>query len=153
MCDHGHEANPAPRPTAQSVAITGHQSTKLRSAAVCLEFLAFFLLLLPWHDVGTYDVHTKTGGPNGSIRNEHELGHGANSGLKIAINLCEEVKSKHPKITYADLYQDSLESPEEGRLSDAKQVKLISCVMQLIPKMTMQLWNQRLPKRQSILRT
>ncbi|XP_062098024.1 L-ascorbate peroxidase 3-like isoform X6 [Humulus lupulus] len=121
MCDHGHEANPAPRPTAQSVAITGHQSTKLRSAAVCLEFLAFFLLLLPWHDVGTYDVHTKTGGPNGSIRNEHELGHGANSGLKIAINLCEEVKSKHPKITYADLYQDSLESPEEGRLSDAKQ--------------------------------
>ncbi|XP_062098021.1 probable L-ascorbate peroxidase 3, peroxisomal isoform X4 [Humulus lupulus] len=105
MCDHGHEANPAPRPTAQSVAITGHQSTKLRSAAVCLEFLAFFLLLLPWHDVGTYDVHTKTGGPNGSIRNEHELGHGANSGLKIAINLCEEVKSKHPKITYADLYQ------------------------------------------------
>uniref|UniRef100_A0A803NP72 L-ascorbate peroxidase n=1 Tax=Cannabis sativa TaxID=3483 RepID=A0A803NP72_CANSA len=102
------------------------------------------MLRLAWHDAGTYDVNTKTGGPNGSIRNEHELGHGANSGLKIAISLCEEVKSKHPKITYADLYQlagvvavevtggptidfvpgrkDSLESPEEGRLPDAKQV-------------------------------
>ncbi|KAF4377619.1 hypothetical protein G4B88_006899 [Cannabis sativa] len=101
------------------------------------------MLRLAWHDAGTYDVNTKTGGPNGSIRNEHELGHGANSGLKIAISLCEEVKSKHPKITYADLYQlagvvavevtggptidfvpgrkDSLESPEEGRLPDAKQ--------------------------------
>lgn len=44
-----------------------------------------------WHDAGTYDVNTKTGGPNGSIRNEHELGHGANSGLKIAINFCGEL--------------------------------------------------------------
>ncbi|PON89362.1 Ascorbate peroxidase [Trema orientale] len=101
------------------------------------------MLRLAWHDAGTYDVHTKTGGPNGSIRNEHELGHGANSGLKIAINFCEEVKAKHPKITYADLYQlagvvavevtggptidfvpgrkDSVKSPEEGRLPDAKQ--------------------------------
>lgn len=101
------------------------------------------MLRLAWHDAGTYDVNTKTGGPNGSIRNEHELSHGANNGLKIAINFCEEVKAKHPKITYADLYQlagvvavevtggptidfvpgrkDSLESPEEGRLPDAKQ--------------------------------
>lgn len=101
------------------------------------------MLRLAWHDAGTYDVNTKTGGPNGSIRNEHELNHGANNGLKIAINLCEEVKAKHPKITYADLYQlagvvavevtggptidfvpgrkDSVESPEEGRLPDAKQ--------------------------------
>lgn len=101
------------------------------------------MLRLAWHDAGTYDVDTKTGGPNGSIRNEHELNHGANNGLKIAINFCEEVKTKHPKITYADLYQlagvvavevtggptidfvpgrkDSVESPEEGRLPDAKQ--------------------------------
>lgn len=101
------------------------------------------MLRLAWHDAGTYDVNTKTGGPNGSIRNEHELNHGANNGLKIAINFCEEVKAKHPKITYADLYQlagvvavevtggptidfvpgrkDSVESPEEGRLPDAKQ--------------------------------
>lgn len=90
-----------------------------------------------WHDAGTYDAKTKTGGPNGSIRNEVEYKHAANSGLKKAIDLCgwlirklhdslvgkttlpqityerliafvletEEVKAKHPKVTYADLYQ------------------------------------------------
>eukprot|EP00268_Persea_americana_P013206 TRINITY_DN1575_c1_g1_i2.p1 TRINITY_DN1575_c1_g1~~TRINITY_DN1575_c1_g1_i2.p1 ORF type:complete len:293 (+),score=81.35 TRINITY_DN1575_c1_g1_i2:410-1288(+) len=101
------------------------------------------MLRLAWHDAGTYDVNTKTGGPNGSIRNEEEYKHGSNNGLKISIDLCEEVKKKNPKITYADLYQlagvvavevtggptiefcpgrkDSLVSPREGRLPDAKQ--------------------------------
>ncbi|KAF5765168.1 putative L-ascorbate peroxidase [Helianthus annuus] len=101
------------------------------------------MLRLAWHDAGTYDAKTKTGGPNGSIRNEEEYSHGANNGLKIAIDLCEEVKSKHPRVTYADLYQlagvvavevtggptikfvpgrkDSNVSPNEGRLPDAKQ--------------------------------
>ncbi|XP_006340759.1 L-ascorbate peroxidase 3, peroxisomal-like [Solanum tuberosum] len=101
------------------------------------------MLRLAWHDAGTYDATTRTGGPDGSIRNEVEYKHGANSGLKIAIDLCEEIKARHPKITYADLYQlagvvavevtggptidfvpgrkDSLSSPEEGRLPDAKQ--------------------------------
>ncbi|GJU90135.1 L-ascorbate peroxidase 3-like protein [Tanacetum coccineum] len=60
---------------------------------------------LAWHDAGTYDAKTKTGGPNGSIRNDVEYKHGANNGLKIAIDLCEEVKAKHPRVTYADLYQ------------------------------------------------
>ncbi|KAL5821152.1 hypothetical protein ACOSQ3_023034 [Xanthoceras sorbifolium] len=101
------------------------------------------MLRLAWHDAGTYDAKTKTGGPDGSIRLEQEYTHSANNGLKIAIDLCESVKTKHPKITYADLYQlggvvaveitggptidfvpgraDSTESPEEGRLPDAKQ--------------------------------
>lgn len=101
------------------------------------------MLRLAWHDAGTYDAKTKTGGPNGSIRNEEEYSHGSNSGLKKAIDWCEEVKSKHPKITYADLYQlagvvavevtgvptisfvpgrkDSNVCPKEGRLPDAKQ--------------------------------
>ncbi|XP_060194729.1 L-ascorbate peroxidase 3-like [Lycium barbarum] len=101
------------------------------------------MLRLAWHDAGTYDATTKTGGPDGSIRNEVEIKHDANSGLKIAIDLCEEIKARHPKITYADLYQlagvvavevtggptidfipgrkDSSSSPEEGRLPDAKQ--------------------------------
>ncbi|XP_043709300.1 L-ascorbate peroxidase 3 [Telopea speciosissima] len=101
------------------------------------------MLRLAWHDAGTYDVNTNTGGPNGSIRNQEEYMHGSNNGLKIAIDLCEEVKAKHPKITYADLYQlagvvsvevtggptidfvpgrkDSLASPKEGRLPDAKK--------------------------------
>ncbi|CAA0807749.1 L-ascorbate peroxidase 3- peroxisomal [Striga hermonthica] len=99
------------------------------------------MLRLAWHDAGTYDVNTKTGGPNGSIRNEEECAHGANSGLKIAIDFCEQVKSKCPRITYADLYQlagvvavevtggptidfvpgrkDSKISPKEGRLPNA----------------------------------
>uniref|UniRef100_A0A2N9J3V3 L-ascorbate peroxidase n=1 Tax=Fagus sylvatica TaxID=28930 RepID=A0A2N9J3V3_FAGSY len=102
-----------------------------------------FMLRLAWHDAGTYDAKTKTGGPNGSIRNRRELKHEANAGLDIAVKFCEEVKAKHPIITYADLYQlagvvavevtggpsidfvpgrkDSCESPEEGRLPDAKQ--------------------------------
>ncbi|CAH8329487.1 unnamed protein product [Eruca vesicaria subsp. sativa] len=101
------------------------------------------MLRLAWHDAGTYDAQSKTGGPNGSIRNEEEYTHGANSGLKIALELCEGVKAKHPKITYADLYQlagvvavevtggpdisfqpgrkDSNVCPREGRLPDAKK--------------------------------
>ncbi|KAK9690774.1 hypothetical protein RND81_09G153200 [Saponaria officinalis] len=101
------------------------------------------MLRLAWHDAGTYDVKTKTGGPNGSIRNEEECAHGANNGLKKAIDWCEEIKAKYPKITYADLYQlagvvavevtggptvdfvpgrkDSKASPREGRLPDAKK--------------------------------
>ncbi|KAK1297341.1 putative L-ascorbate peroxidase 4 [Acorus calamus] len=101
------------------------------------------MLRLAWHDAGTYDVHTKTGGPNGSIRFEEEYNHGANAGLKIALDFCETIKEKHPKITYADLYQlagvvavevtggptidfvpgrkDSSVCPKEGRLPDAKK--------------------------------
>ncbi|KAK4340468.1 hypothetical protein RND71_041930 [Anisodus tanguticus] len=101
------------------------------------------MFLCRWHDAGTYDAKSKTGGPNGSIRNEEEFTHGANNGLKIALDFCEAVKSKHPKITYADLYQlagvvavevtggptidfvtgrkDSNISTKEGRLPDGKQ--------------------------------
>lgn len=101
------------------------------------------MLRLAWHDAGTYDKNTKTGGPNGSVRFEEELGHAANAGLKIAVDLLEPIKQKHPRITYADLYQlagvvavevtggptidfvpgrkDSAACPKEGRLPDAKQ--------------------------------
>nr|XP_028958027.1 L-ascorbate peroxidase 3-like [Malus domestica] len=101
------------------------------------------MLRWAWHGGGTYDAKTKTGGPNGSIRKEEEYYHGSNNGLKKAIDFCEEVKSKHPRITYADLYQlagviavevtggpvidfssgrkDSKISPTEGRLPDAKR--------------------------------
>ncbi|WOL16787.1 hypothetical protein Cni_G25575 [Canna indica] len=99
------------------------------------------MLRLAWHDAGTYDAKTKTGGPNGSIRLKEEYSHAANAGLKIAIDLLEPVKAKHPKVTYADIYQlagvvaveitggptiqfnpgrkDSSVCPEEGRLPDA----------------------------------
>ncbi|CAN4112556.1 unnamed protein product [Withania somnifera] len=112
-------------------------------ALISIKNCAPIMLRLAWHDAGTYDAKTKTGGPNGSIRNEEEFTHGANNGLKIALEFCEAVKSKHPKITYADLYQlagvvavevtggptidfvpgrkDSSISPKEGRLPDAKK--------------------------------
>ncbi|KAJ8766949.1 hypothetical protein K2173_012424 [Erythroxylum novogranatense] len=111
-------------------------------ALIAQKNCAPIMLRLAWHDAGTYDKTTKTGGPNGSIRNEEEYSHGSNNGLKIAIDFCEGVKAKHPKVTYADLYQlagvvavevtggptidfvpgrkDSSVSPKEGRLPDAK---------------------------------
>ncbi|CAL5369065.1 unnamed protein product [Camellia sinensis] len=114
-------------------------------APIMLRLSQITLLLYRWHDAGTYDAKAKTGGPNGSIRNEKELNHDANKGLKVAIDLCEPVKARHPKITYADLYQlagvvavevtggptidfvpgrkDSMDSPEEGRLPDANKGK------------------------------
>ncbi|KAE8715926.1 putative L-ascorbate peroxidase 3 [Hibiscus syriacus] len=103
-------------------------------ALISTKNCAPIMLRLAWHDAGTYDSKTKIGGPNGSIRHDHELRHSANS---------EEVKTRHPQITYADLYQlagvvavevtggptidfvpgrkDSEVSPEEGRLPDANQ--------------------------------
>ncbi|KAK7252978.1 hypothetical protein RIF29_37318 [Crotalaria pallida] len=112
-------------------------------ALISIRNCAPLMLRLAWHDAGTYDVKTRTGGPNGSIRNAQELNHSANKGLQKAVEFCEEVKAKHPKVSYADLYQlagvvavevtggptihfipgrkDSMESPPEGRLPDAKQ--------------------------------
>ena len=87
-----------------------------------------------WHDAGTYDAETKTGGPNGSIRTTEELNRYENKGLGKAVEFCgelsssmldrnafrffrlsltvfgyllstEQVKVKYPKISYADLYQ------------------------------------------------
>ncbi|KAK6922570.1 hem peroxidase [Dillenia turbinata] len=101
------------------------------------------MLRLAWHDAGTYDAKTKTGGPNGSIRNEEECKRDENKGFEKAIEFCGEVMAKHPKITYADLYQlagvvavevtggptidfvpgrkDSLVSPNKGLLPDARK--------------------------------
>ncbi|KAL1215579.1 L-ascorbate peroxidase 5, peroxisomal [Cardamine amara subsp. amara] len=63
------------------------------------------MLRLAWHDAGTYDAKKKTGGPNGSIRFKEELNRAHNKGLEKAVAFCEEVKAKHPRVSYADLYQ------------------------------------------------
>ncbi|KAF3796444.1 L-ascorbate peroxidase 3 [Nymphaea thermarum] len=119
------------------------KARRLLRALIAQKGCAPIMLRLAWHDAGTYDATMKTGGPNGSIRNEEEYSHGANNGLKIALNFCDEIKAKCPKITYADLYQlagvvavevtggptvdfvpgrrDSVVSPKEGRLPDAKK--------------------------------
>ncbi|CAI5490944.1 unnamed protein product [Closterium sp. Naga37s-1] len=94
-----------------------------------------------FHDAGTYDAKTRSGGPNASIRSELEYTHGGNAGMKIGIDLLEPVKAKHPRVSYADIYQlagvvavevtggpaipfkagrkDSLAVTPDGRLPDA----------------------------------
>ncbi|KAK7307470.1 hypothetical protein VNO77_40570 [Canavalia gladiata] len=159
---HAKASSFPPSPTKQSVALICNSTLTMAKPRVDAEYhkeiekarrdlralistrnCAPLMLRLAWHDAGTYDVKTRTGGPNGSIRNAQELNHSANKGLKTAVEFCEEVKVTHPKVSYADLYQlagvvavevtggptidfipgrkDSLESPEEGRLPDAKQ--------------------------------
>lgn len=49
------------------------------------------IIIDSWHNAGTYDAKTKTGGPNGSIRNQEELKHNANAGLENAVKFCGEL--------------------------------------------------------------
>lgn len=63
------------------------------------------MVRLAWHDAGTYDKDTKTGGPCASIRHEPEIKHDANAGLTIAMELLEPIKKDFPDVSYADLYQ------------------------------------------------
>eukprot|EP01124_Arcella_intermedia_P011834 TRINITY_DN1820_c0_g1_i1.p2 TRINITY_DN1820_c0_g1~~TRINITY_DN1820_c0_g1_i1.p2 ORF type:complete len:368 (-),score=34.19 TRINITY_DN1820_c0_g1_i1:39-1142(-) len=60
---------------------------------------------LAWHAAGTYDKNTHTGGSNGAtMRFPPECAHGANAGLAIAREKLEEIKRKHPGLSYADLW-------------------------------------------------
>ncbi|GAB0492517.1 hypothetical protein MMPV_003780 [Pyropia vietnamensis] len=63
------------------------------------------MVRLAWHDAGTYDKESKTGGPCGSIRFEPEIKHAANAGLTIAMDMLEPIKKDFPDVSYADLYQ------------------------------------------------
>ncbi|XP_041004118.1 L-ascorbate peroxidase 3-like [Juglans microcarpa x Juglans regia] len=75
-----------------------------------------------WHNAGTYDAKTKTGGSNGSIRSGVELKHSANAGLEIALAGIVAVEvTRGPSIDFVLGRKDSLESPEEWRLPDARQ--------------------------------
>lgn len=115
---------------------------KLR-ALIQEKHCAPIILRLAWHSAGTFDVHSKTGGPFGTIKNQQELAHYANNGLDIAVRLLEPIKEQFPILSYADFYQlagvvavevtggpeipfhpgrqDKTESPPEGRLPDAKK--------------------------------
>lgn len=63
----------------------------LRRFSIFFTFLNFantiFLSMFSFHDAGTYDAKTRSGGPNGSIRSDREYTHGGNAGMKIAIDL------------------------------------------------------------------
>jgi L-ascorbate peroxidase len=51
------------------------------------------------------DKWPKCGGANGSIRFDPEILHGANKGLKNALNLLEPIVQKYKTIGAADMYQ------------------------------------------------
>jgi cytochrome c peroxidase len=60
---------------------------------------------LAWHSAGTYSKDDNSGGSNGGRMRFHpEASWGANAGLNVARDALEQVKAKHPEITYADLY-------------------------------------------------
>jgi len=63
------------------------------------------LLRLAWHQSGTYDAATGTGGSNGAtMRFAPEGSHGANAGLKNARDFLEPIKQQFPWISYGDLW-------------------------------------------------
>lgn len=104
------------------------------------------VLRFAWHDAGTFDAATKTGGPNGSLRFDKELAHGANTGLAPIRDLFQAKKAEFPDVNWADLIQaggmaavvysggpkmdcvfgrteaqSDSECPPEGRLPDASK--------------------------------
>ena len=106
------------------------------------------MVRLSWHDAGTYDAASNTGGPRACMRFENtgEAVHGANAGLKIARDMLEPIKAKHPNLSYADFWSltavcaikvmggpdiawragrpdagDKADSVPDGRLPDATQ--------------------------------
>ena len=108
------------------------------------------LVRLAWHDSGTYDAKSKTGGPRAAQRfDDGESTHDANNGLEIARNLLQPYVEKYCDtdiVSIADLWalagtvaiketggpdvpfrfgrvdiQEATECVEEGRLPDAKQ--------------------------------
>ncbi|XP_020216627.1 L-ascorbate peroxidase 5, peroxisomal-like [Cajanus cajan] len=108
-------------------------------ALIYKEKCAPHMLRLAWQDACSYDPESKIrGGPNGCIRSEQVLKRQENKGLDKALQLCEQVKAKLKKVSYADLYQlagvvavevtggpsirfvpgreDSDEPPQEGRI-------------------------------------
>jgi len=63
------------------------------------------LVRLSWHDAGTYDKSSGTGGPRGVMRfRGGEADHGANKGLDIARNLLQPIHDQHPNISTADFW-------------------------------------------------
>jgi L-ascorbate peroxidase len=61
-------------------------------------------LRLAFHDAGTYDRRTRTGGAHGTIHLPEELQRGDNTGWgQPCIELLEEVRASFPTVSWADL--------------------------------------------------
>eukprot|EP00475_Leptophrys_vorax_P028950 TRINITY_DN4220_c0_g1_i1.p1 TRINITY_DN4220_c0_g1~~TRINITY_DN4220_c0_g1_i1.p1 ORF type:complete len:435 (-),score=158.23 TRINITY_DN4220_c0_g1_i1:69-1373(-) len=108
------------------------------------------MIRLSWHDAGTYDKNTHTGGPRACMRfaGKGESSYACNTGLDIARNLLKPVREKYDEkeVTSADLWtlaaivavevmggpvvpfrpgrsdaKSADESVEDGRLPDASK--------------------------------
>jgi L-ascorbate peroxidase len=61
-------------------------------------------LRLAFHDAGTWDAQTQTGGAHGTIRLRDELWRGENTGWgQACLELLAEVRTRHPDVSWADL--------------------------------------------------
>jgi L-ascorbate peroxidase len=59
---------------------------------------------LAFHDAGTFEVHSATGGANGTIRLPEELQRGDNAGwARACLELLGEVRCAYPMVSWADL--------------------------------------------------
>jgi L-ascorbate peroxidase len=67
------------------------------------------LVRLAWHDSGTYDQRItefpQCGGANGAIRFKPEMSMGANAGLAKGMKYLNDVHSRNPLVSWADLIQ------------------------------------------------
>ena len=62
------------------------------------------LLRLAFHDAGTYDVQTHSGGAHGAIHLVAELSRSENAGWSAdCVGLLTEVKDRFPEVSWADL--------------------------------------------------
>jgi len=61
------------------------------------------MLRLAFHDAGSWNSKTKTGGADGSIRFPEELARDENKGLQVAIDLLKPIKEQFPDVSWADL--------------------------------------------------
>lgn len=67
--------------------------------------MAPLLVRLSWHDAGTYEQKSNSGGPRACMRFKGgEADHGANAGLQIARDLLEPIKRKHADFSNADFW-------------------------------------------------
>src|SRR5579864_177418 len=61
-------------------------------------------LRFAFHDAGTYDASTHTGGAHGTIRLTEQLRRCGNTGWGHAcLELLDEVKADHPEVSWADM--------------------------------------------------
>jgi len=67
--------------------------------------MAPLMVRLSWHDAGTYEAKSNTGGPRACMRfSGGEAAHGANAGLDIARNMLMPIKEKYSDFSFADFW-------------------------------------------------